>query len=489
MKQHTSGIAKVVNPLGTVVTVHSDGENDIEVFEDAVIHENCDEALFRPVVASNAVVLVDPKVKTNALPTHKTTVLEEKSINSKNIVNSSFETTKQKNKNLKLSKEDAVLKQKLNEQNHQGKERNFVLSKIQTQKNINLLEAGKSETISGILTSIKSDFNLLDNSLENKKSNSFKSKLQISNFSDKVIEFTEKFNEENLSDKSKKNTIGSDAMKSSKEIENSDVPLNVSQKKDGKSSVDLQQRSENKLIEIQSNLDNENSLPSTNETVLIKKVKNKKLEKSQVTDQNETVSSSSEEKTNEEKQLTKKPRKIKPKLGVRIASPKEDFDIFDKKNEEEEEPYVQVTLRPPKKSWCSIASSNSSSNPIDDKLDKNKEWSTDSTKKSTKVDIKLSSDLKENIDNVFISDGVLEPKDKSWPKIIENEILEDLSLIKINKSDDEKQENSSSPAETTESDDSAKVNELVAMDVGEDFWQPEIKAVTKNSKKTRRKHR
>uniref|UniRef100_A0A6P7FVH4 Breast carcinoma-amplified sequence 3 homolog n=1 Tax=Diabrotica virgifera virgifera TaxID=50390 RepID=A0A6P7FVH4_DIAVI len=48
--QMKPAVAKVVNPLGTVVNVHSDDEADIEVFEEA-IHENCDETLFRPVVA------------------------------------------------------------------------------------------------------------------------------------------------------------------------------------------------------------------------------------------------------------------------------------------------------------------------------------------------------------------------------------------------------------------------------------------------------
>lgn len=43
-------VAKVVNPLGTVVNVQSDDDSDLEVSEDSVIHENCDEALFRPIV-------------------------------------------------------------------------------------------------------------------------------------------------------------------------------------------------------------------------------------------------------------------------------------------------------------------------------------------------------------------------------------------------------------------------------------------------------
>lgn len=48
-------VAKVVNPLGTVVNVHSDDNHDIEPIEENVIHENCDESLFRPFVTSKTV--------------------------------------------------------------------------------------------------------------------------------------------------------------------------------------------------------------------------------------------------------------------------------------------------------------------------------------------------------------------------------------------------------------------------------------------------
>uniref|UniRef100_A0AAR5PV04 BCAS3 WD40 domain-containing protein n=1 Tax=Dendroctonus ponderosae TaxID=77166 RepID=A0AAR5PV04_DENPD len=50
-----SPIAKVVNPLGTVVTVHSDEECEVVVPEEIVIYENCDETLFRPMVTPKTV--------------------------------------------------------------------------------------------------------------------------------------------------------------------------------------------------------------------------------------------------------------------------------------------------------------------------------------------------------------------------------------------------------------------------------------------------
>lgn len=55
-QQHSASVAKVVNPLGTVVTVRTDDEDDGAELrsEDLVIHENCDEALFRPVVGSKS---------------------------------------------------------------------------------------------------------------------------------------------------------------------------------------------------------------------------------------------------------------------------------------------------------------------------------------------------------------------------------------------------------------------------------------------------
>ncbi|CAG9856672.1 unnamed protein product [Phyllotreta striolata] len=52
--QMKPAVAKVVNPLGTVVNVHSD-DDEPEPFEEPVrIHENRDETLFRPVVAPKA---------------------------------------------------------------------------------------------------------------------------------------------------------------------------------------------------------------------------------------------------------------------------------------------------------------------------------------------------------------------------------------------------------------------------------------------------
>lgn len=52
-----------MNPLGTVVTLPNEEEfSGDEPLEDAVIHENCDESLFRPVVGIRPVVCLQPKM-------------------------------------------------------------------------------------------------------------------------------------------------------------------------------------------------------------------------------------------------------------------------------------------------------------------------------------------------------------------------------------------------------------------------------------------
>lgn len=59
-------VAKVVNPLGTVITVPDEpAATDDDEEEVVVIHENCDEALFRPVVASKSLHYADEKSKNN----------------------------------------------------------------------------------------------------------------------------------------------------------------------------------------------------------------------------------------------------------------------------------------------------------------------------------------------------------------------------------------------------------------------------------------
>ncbi|XP_045480086.1 breast carcinoma-amplified sequence 3 homolog isoform X2 [Harmonia axyridis] len=69
MKPQATPVAKVVNPLGTVVTIHSDAETEKEQFEESIIHENCDETLFRPIIVSKPIVHTDGKPHTNPTDT------------------------------------------------------------------------------------------------------------------------------------------------------------------------------------------------------------------------------------------------------------------------------------------------------------------------------------------------------------------------------------------------------------------------------------
>ncbi|XP_056641626.1 breast carcinoma-amplified sequence 3 homolog [Diorhabda sublineata] len=69
--QMKPAVAKVVNPLGTVVNVQSGDEPVVEVFEET-IHENCDETLFRPIVAPKIIpnknkVYYDENILTKSL--------------------------------------------------------------------------------------------------------------------------------------------------------------------------------------------------------------------------------------------------------------------------------------------------------------------------------------------------------------------------------------------------------------------------------------
>lgn len=65
VKHNAHIVAKVVNPLGTVVTVPNDEQegSSEEPQDEAVIHENCDEALFRPVVGVRPVICIDNSLK------------------------------------------------------------------------------------------------------------------------------------------------------------------------------------------------------------------------------------------------------------------------------------------------------------------------------------------------------------------------------------------------------------------------------------------
>lgn len=72
VKHNAHIVAKVVNPLGTVVTIPNDEQEPSEEQPDeVVIHENCDEALFRPVVGARPVVCLQPQEEPLPVPNNK----------------------------------------------------------------------------------------------------------------------------------------------------------------------------------------------------------------------------------------------------------------------------------------------------------------------------------------------------------------------------------------------------------------------------------
>lgn len=166
--------------------------------------------------------------------------------------------------------------------------------------------------------------------------------------------------------------------------------------------------------------------------------------------------SSSEENVIEEKVITKKPRKPKPKLGVRIANVnKENGENPDLKN-------VTVSL-PAKKSWSSIAASK--------------------TKEEDQADVTKNNLIE--IDEEECKKDLLQPEENYDFEL--KVVCEDLNVLKVDKSSDDEKV-SSSQTETTESDDSSKVPE-VAMETEDDVWQPMTENSNNSSNQTTKSSR
>lgn len=69
VKHNAHTVAKVVNPLGTVVTLPPEPPvSDPPPVDDAEIHENCDESLFRPVITTSRPVIEVPTKPRKKLP-------------------------------------------------------------------------------------------------------------------------------------------------------------------------------------------------------------------------------------------------------------------------------------------------------------------------------------------------------------------------------------------------------------------------------------
>ncbi|KAG5893569.1 hypothetical protein JTB14_028336 [Gonioctena quinquepunctata] len=390
--QMKPAVAKVVNPLGTVVNIHSDDEVEVEVFEE-VIHENCDEALFRPFVASKGLCHGKTKQYVDSIITkslESTTEVAVKILDKTDKLKSKMGELFPKNVKEKLKSDlpnDTKVKVEFRSKLDHSTD-------VPSQPlNIHLKESIKSFTF---------DLPPLDNedffSLENfPKSDSGGEEFSI------------------ISDEAKKRN----------QLKN----------------------------EISCTLDGFTETNTLGESII------------------------------EERSISKRARKPKTKLGVKIVN------IGDENVNTEktlEHCSAEITLpAPPKKSWSNIAASK----PIKEKS------SIDCTEneKDTNLDLSRIEFLEEYTVHLprkspysvsdLIDINIPHEEDSNKELLV---APEDVNLVKLDKSsDDEKGESSNSPVEASESDDSGKVPELSS--VFEDLTDSKTTLVTVTKPSRRRK--
>lgn len=377
-------VAKVVNPLGTVVTVQSDDESMSEITEDTVIHENCDEALFRPVVAPKTLVFDETREK----QPRKNKSLVANEICAKNL-KSMTELTYKITPKQKMSEKVKKPAQKLN--NKSEVKIDVVLSKPVEEKHV-------EQT-----TRVTSSF--------------------ISDFSDTFVDANDKFQPlRKLSDSKTIVTMpASDKLSSSPE--DSVFQLDV---------FDFPK------ADLEPEPDDLNKLPRSLDTC-IKIDDLEDIPPKNILNERQHVDnfSSSEENVIEEKVISKKPRKPKPKLGVRIPN-------VNKENGAN--PITTVTL-PAKKSWSSIAATK--------------------TKEDDEADVTKNNLIE--IDELESKDDLLK-SDKNYDLELKV-VCEDINVLKVYKSSDDEKVSSSQTETTESSDDSSKVPEI-GMEIEYNTWPP-----------------
>jgi hypothetical protein len=369
----TATVAKVVNPLGTVVTVQSDDETAEEVVEDAVIHENCDEALFRPVVAPKAVFYSESKPKPCPPENMLTKSLEANTEVAVKIINKK-DDNKIKEKNNRLSSK------------HITRSREGSPKVAKTRDNKTAITRAHLDTANQNRPETKA-----------KKDNNKKreEKVQDCSLEKSALDVLDSF-------------VG-------------DLPP-VEFK------IEEPIKEECPLFE--------SILKFEDAEDCSEKVTNA-LNKSDSKTESEITCSSEEEKL-----MTRKTRKPKAKLGVKITKEKENASLIES----------ETLLNPPKKSWNVVAATKPKIMDMEDSVET--------------VTVKLPKNLIDvDVESVNTK----------------NESREDFNLLKMDKSSDE---NGSSPADTTESDDSSKIPPIV--DVEDDNVAP-TQIMQSSSKASRRK--
>ncbi|KAK5643923.1 hypothetical protein RI129_007768 [Pyrocoelia pectoralis] len=466
MKPHTTSVAKVVNPLGTVVTIHSDEDTVIEDVEDAVIHENCDEALFRPVVTPKSHLFTESKMlnanksisnkctlenvkdndkqtkKINTSLSHMKTKIET-DVNKMLLKNNRLEHKSTSQSDVKIEKNvDVTVTQKKTKPKSKQivGDKNIDKEKIlepNTKQNLEpIVQNGDSQTMP-VLKTLISTPDLVDNVSTFNFPIAIKPKHHDDLNEHEKFAFTPLFN--------KNDPVKEDRFEDARSENTELCPTFI---------MDSQK---------------ENKLPKTTKH-------NREIEE---------VTLSSEE----EKNATKKIRKPKAKLGVRLSKSKE--------VEKEIETSVEITLPPPKKTWSSIVSSKPPTEselklppPI---LDLPNCGETDQAEQEDMPKKSYSTAAKQHLFEIDPNEDTCNSEVLLPERVYKQ--LEDTSVIDDCKhevkSDDEKQDNCGSQNETTESDDSSKV---IAMDTEEDSCQPETakdtstsdKSIKKKSKKKKR---
>lgn len=401
MKQHGStGVAKVVNPLGTVVTVHhiDDAAANVDCkSEEAIIHENCDEALFRPVVAPKSLHYADRHLR------GENKHLIDDRILTKNLKSTTEIPFKISNTNNEYDKEPEV-------QVRSGKNKRIKESLSKHGKS-----SVKSETDLELTHNTHnnndSEVSSVDSSHKNKAlNNKHVVKMSFAEFSQKSDSTITKGSSSELLKDFLPNEPGNG-------LREYKIPPLLS----------------DNLLKMDDFQDAQELCGEKHAVQCKKFTKMLKNERPQLLERD--AQSSSEDNVIEEKNVSKKPRKPKPKLGVRIPS----VVTTDQKTNEET---AEVVVAPTKKSWNSVVATTKTNY---------EEPQISQLINTSPVEI----DLIEIFDD---SDSVeLKKECESGPKYL----LEDLDTSKTEKSSDDEKV-SGSQTETTESDDSIKRAAILA---------------------------
>lgn len=345
MKKRGAGVAKVVNPLGTVVTVRLDDPAEVDCkSEEAIIHENCDEALFRPVVAPKSLHYTDSKhLLPEKLSKNKPSATDNictKSLTSTTEV--TFKISSKGEEKYPLVKDVPVKHDRSIElQTRTGK--NKKCKELSSKNEKNHKTSAKLE--------IDLDFmDSLNSSTHCKQNNNNKCDSQIgyvdSSYKTKVLN-VRAADKTPISESSKKSDLAPSKANICEKSEGS-----FCKREDGeRGNTKIPELITDNILKLDYFEDAQElcgEILEDNSTRFKKMTKMLQNEKPQLVERD--THSSSEENIAEEKNIIKKPRKPKPKLGVRIPSVnKEGIVKTEQKVLDEVTPSVKT-----KKSWSGI---------------------------------------------------------------------------------------------------------------------------------------